>query len=54
MEPTKEEIKQAFLDVMDGCSARLIQSFTGLTEERCIEIKELYFTLIRKTTLTKS
>ena len=54
MESIQKEINQAFIDVMDGCSATLIQQFTGLPLGRCIEIKELYFNLIRKTTSTKS
>lgn len=41
------ELIKAFIDLVDGNSISDIQSFTGLSYERCKEIKDLYIELIK-------
>ena len=44
-----EELKAAFLDVLDGNSTWWdIMYYTGLSEDRCKEIEELYNRLSRR------
>lgn len=40
--PTNEEVKTAFMDIMDGQVWQDIQKITGLSKERCQEIYDIY------------
>jgi hypothetical protein len=42
-----DDLEAALIDVLDGNSKWYdIQNATGLSEERCIEIEELYWTVL--------
>ncbi len=43
-----KELEEAFIDVLDGNTWEDIQSFTGLDEKRCRELKELFNKVLNK------
>ena len=48
MEPTRDQIAESLMDVLEGNYAWYeIQENTGLSEARCKEISEIYVTLHR-------
>lgn len=46
--PTRDEIKAAFMAIMDGTDEHDLRAQTGLPEERCHEIFEVYQKLLRE------
>lgn len=44
---TWEELQEAFTDLLDGKSEHEIMEQTGLSKERCKEIENLYWAVVR-------
>ena len=49
MNPTPEEIKKAFLDVLEGnANYAMVKHLSGLPDDRCKEIVAIYKALVEE------